>query len=318
MGYNISDVGGEVTDGVDVWTGTLDLTTSNATTISGDFDVVSLINGSNQGEATNGYTFSALSDPSLGTLSFNTTNGTWTFTVDWDAVRATGTDQVISFTVTGRSGGNTDTDTVNINLLICVARGTRIDTPGGPVPVETLCPGDLVCTLDGPPRPVRWIGSRQVTAEELARDPSLRPVRIGAGSLGDGVPWHDLVMSPQHRVLLADWRAQLLFGENQVLAPAKSLVNDGAIRVDQDAREVEYFHVMFDDHEIIVTEGIASESFHPGRTAMRGLAEAVRAELLRLFPQLDRLDGYGPVARPVLKSWESRVLHGPDNADYPR
>jgi hypothetical protein len=315
MGYNISDVGGEVTDGVDQWNGTLDLSLSNATTISGDFDVVRLSDGANLGEATNGYSFSALSDPTLGSLAYNTTDGTWTFTVNWSAVIATGSDQVISFTVTGRSGSNSDTDTVNLTLVICVARGTRIDTPRGPVKVERLRPGDLVQTLDGPARPVRWIGSRVVTAEELERDPSLRPVRITAGALGKGAPRRDLVMSPQHRVLLEDWRAQLMFGEAQVLAPAKSLVNDGPIRVDHGMSEVEYFHILFDDHEIIVTEGLATESFHPGTTAMRGLADAVRSELIRLFPELDRADGYGPSARPVLKGWESRVLHSPADQD---
>jgi hypothetical protein len=315
MGYNISDVGGQATGGVDEWLATLDLSLSNATTVSGNFDVVRLSDGANLGEATNGYTFSALSQPSLGSLAYNTTNGTWTFTVNWSAVIATGSDQVISFTVTGRSGGNSDADTVKITLLICVARGTRVDTPRGPVKVEKLRPGDLVQTLDGPARPVRWIGSRVVTADELASDPSLRPIRIQAGALGEGAPRRDLVMSPQHRVLLDDWRAQLMFGEAQVLAPAKSLVNDGPIRVDHSLNEVEYFHIMFDDHEIIVTEGVATESFHPGQTAMQGLAEAVRNELIRLFPELAHADGCGPAARPVLKGWESRVLHTPADRD---
>ena len=138
MGYNISDVGGETSGGVDVWTATLDLDLSSATTVSGDFDVVSLFNGANLGDATDGYVFSALSNPALGSLVFDTVTGTYTFTVDWSAVIATGSDQVISFTVTGTSGANSDTDTVQITLLICVTRGTLIDTPHGPVPVEDL------------------------------------------------------------------------------------------------------------------------------------------------------------------------------------
>ena len=85
MGYNISDVGGQATDGVDVWNATLDLSLSNATTVSGDFDVVSIFSGASQGEATDGYSFSTLSEPTLGTLVFNETAGTYVFTVDWNA-----------------------------------------------------------------------------------------------------------------------------------------------------------------------------------------------------------------------------------------
>jgi len=307
MGYNISDVGGEVSGGVDVWTFTLDLTDPSATTVSGDFDVVSLVSGDSTGEATDGYTFSALSDPTLGTLTFNQTDGTWTFTVDRAAVIATGQDQVISFTVTGTSGSNTDTDTINITILICVARGTLIDTPQGPVPVEALTPGDLVTTLDGPPQPLRWIGARRVDAAELARDPSLRPIRIGAGALGPGVPARDLVVSPQHRVYLQDWRAELFFGTGQVLVPAKSLVNDSRISVDRAAEEVEYFHVLFDTHQIMFTEGAATESFHPGTYSVSALDRATRNELDRLFPGLSG-GQYGDTARPSLRVWEARML----------
>lgn len=308
MGYNISDVGGQATGGVDVWEATLDLTLSNSTTVSGDFDVVSIFNGNNQGEATNGYVFSALSNTSFGTLTTNTTTGTYTFTPNWANIVATGSDQVVTFTVTGTSGGNSDADTVQINLLICVARGTRIDTTRGLVPVEDLKCGDLVCTLDAEPQPVRWIGSRRVSAAEMVRDPGLRPIRFAPGAMGDGRPQRALTVSPQHRVFLQDWRAQLMFGEEQVLVPAKSLVNDSTIRRETGRDGVEYFHILFDEHQIMFTEGVATESFHPGAYTLSELDAAVRAELLALFPQLHDDAGYGVVARPTLRPWEARML----------
>lgn len=308
MGYNISDVGGEAINGVDQWEATLDLSSSSATTVSGDFDVVSIINGNNLGDATDGYVFSGLSDPSLATLTFDTTTGEYTFTVDWTAVIATGSDQVVSFTVTGTSGGNSDTDTVSVNLLICVVRGTRIETRKGQVKVEDLAVGDMVRTLDGAYQPIRWVGSRKVTRAELKADKSLRPVRIKAGTMGDGMPRRDLRVSPQHRLLLNDWRAQLLFGEEQVLVAAKSLTNDSSIRVDTQDQPVEYFHVLFDDHQIMFTEGLATESFHPGRYVMDALSRAVREELLALFPNLECDTGYGKLARLSLKPWEANVL----------
>lgn len=308
MGYNISDVGGQTTGGPDQWTATLDLNDGSASTVSGDFDVVSLSTGASLGEATGGYSFSALSNPSFGTLDFNTTTGTYTFTPDWSAILATGSDQVVSFTVTGRSAGQVDDDTVTINLLICVARGTRIDTVNGPVAVEDLRRGDLVVTLDGAPQPVRWIGSRRLGPADLAADPDKRPIRIRANALGPGRPARDLSVSPQHRMYLRDWRAALMFGAEEVLVPAKSLVNDRDILRDTAAEAVEYFHILFDRHEIIFAEGAPTESFHPGHYTLAELDAPVRAELEALFPDLARDGAYGVTARQALRPWEARLL----------
>lgn len=309
MGYNISDVGGEATNGVDVWEATLDLNLGNGTTVSGDFDVVPLFGGA-PSEATDGYAFSALSNPTFGTLSFDTNDGTYTFTPDWGSILATGTDQVVSFTVTGTSGGNSDTDTVTINLLICVARGTRIETVSGPVAVEDLRRGDKVVTLDGAPQEVRWIGMRSLTRAELQADPDKYPIRFEAGALGPGCPDRPLLVSPQHRMFLQDWRAALLFGEEQVLVPAKSLVNDATIRPDRSVVQVDYFHILFDAHEIIFAEGAPTESFHPGHYALSELDEAVRDELFDLFPHLRDGMHYGDAARTILRPWEATLLAG--------
>jgi hypothetical protein len=325
MGYNISDVGGETTGGPSDWGATLDLSLSNATTISGDFDVVPLFGGGAPSEATDGYDFSVLTGSpgapvydsgsntytvtsDFGTLVYNETDGTYEFTPDWSGVLNTGSDQVFSFTVLGTSGADSDDDTVSINLLICFSRGTLVETRDGPVPVEDLSAGDEIETLDNGPRPIRWIGSRKISAPELMANPSLRPVRIGAGALGNNLPRRDLLVSQQHRVFLDDWRAQLLFGEKQVLAPAKSLVDDRNIRVDLASHDIEYFHILLDEHEIVFSEGAATESFHPGAYSLSAMDQNVRAELLNLFPELACKSGYGHVARLALRPWEARVL----------
>ncbi len=310
MGYNISEVSGASTGGLDVWEFSADLNDGSVTTVSGDFDVVSTITGQNQGEATDGYTFSNLSTTQFGTLSFNTTDGTFTFTIDRSAVIASGSDQVVSFTVTGTSGGSSDADTVNINILICLMRGTNVRTPKGDVPVETLRAGDLVSTDDDRAVPVRWIGVRRLTAAELREAPELRPVRIRAGAFGAGRPQRDMWVSPQHRIALDDWRAELLFGTPGVLAPAKGLVNGQTVTVDDTVEDVEYFHVLCDRHEILVTEGLPTESFHPGSHSLSGLDEAVRAELVALFPDLAE-DVAGPAAAaPAIRPWEAKLVAG--------
>lgn len=314
MGYNISETGGLSSGGgmagVDTWTFDIDLAGGGATTVSGDFDAIP-ISGGGAGEAAGGYSFSSLSTTAFGTLDFDTTTGAFTFTVDRAAVLQSGSDQVVSFTVTGYNGsGASDQDTVYINLLVCVTRGTMIDTDRGPVPVERLAPGDRVHTLDSRSQPVRWIGSRSVTRRDLLADASLRPIRIAAGALGAGRPVRDLVVSPQHRVLISDRRAQLLFGEAEVLVPAKALVNGSTICVERRLRPVEYFHILFERHEIIFTEGAATESFYPAAYALQELGSEIREELFTRFPELEEEGSLGPTARMALRPWEGALLRG--------
>ncbi len=184
--------------------------------------------------------------------------------------------------------------------VVCFTRGTRILTADGERPIETLSSGDLVLTLDHGYQPIRWIGSTTVAAEGKCA-----PIRIEAGVLGNHSP---LRVSPQHRMLLAGWEAELLYDAAEVLVAAKMLVNDQTIRRDEGGM-VEYFHMLFDGHEVIYAEGAASESFHPGQVGWGALAEEARAEILSLFPLLATggLEAYGPSARRGLTAMEATV-----------
>lgn len=311
--YNISEISGEASDGPDAWTYTVDLTDPSVTVVTGDFNVVDLLTGNDLGEAADGYTFTDLSpelvDEDFGRLEFDETDGTFTFFIDRQAIIASGSDQVVSFTVTGFDGGDSDDDTVTITLLICLAGGTLVDTQDGRRAVETLKPGDRVKTLDAGFQTLRWAGSRRIGAAELQANPELKPIQIRKDALGPGRPFRDLRVSPQHRVLLRDWRAQMLFGEDEVLAPAKALLNDSTILVDHRAEEVTYHHLLFASHQIIVTDGAETESFYPGEFTLGALAEDTRDELLTLFPDL-RPDqsGYGAAARRMLRVTEAQLL----------
>jgi len=115
-------------------------------------------------------------------------------------------------------------------------------------------------------------------------------------------------VSPQHRMLVSGWQAELLFGCDAVLVPACQLLNDHSIRR-APVERITYHHLMFDAHQIVSTEGCRSESFFPGPSTIRDVAPATRAELLALFPGLaGRGAGYGATARRVLRSGEARVL----------
>ena len=185
--------------------------------------------------------------------------------------------------------------------VICFTPGTFIDTPGGSTCVEVLRPGDLVDTLDHGPQALRWVGQRTVPAQG-----ALAPVVISAGVLGNPRP---LVVSPQHRVLLSDWRAELLFDAAEVLVPARFLI-DGDRVYARTGGEVTYVHLLFDRHEIVFSEGVPSESFHPGVYGLATLPWAQRAEVEALFPQLRDAApaGFGPGARKTLKPHEARLM----------
>ena len=184
---------------------------------------------------------------------------------------------------------------------ICFTRGTLIKTDQGEVAIEELAAGDMVLTMDHGYQPIRWIGSSKRAAKG-----DLAPILIRKGALGND---RDLRVSPQHRMLLQGWQAEMLFGEVEVLATAKSLLNDHSILRDEGGA-VEYFHMLFDTHEIIYAEGCPSESFHPGKQGWKALDQATRDEILTLFPQLadGNFNDYGPAARVSLKHKEGKLL----------
>ena len=185
--------------------------------------------------------------------------------------------------------------------IVCFTRGTMIKTPQGEVAIEDLAVGDKIQTRDNGALPVRWIGSRKLPAVA-----NLAPIMIKAGALGND---RDLMVSPQHRMLICDWRADLMFGEPEVLVAAKDLINGDTI-YRAEGGEVEYWHILFDTHQIVTANGAPSESFHPGEQALTIMDDASRQELLEIFPELraDAANGYGKAARPSLKAWEIKYL----------
>ncbi|GAA3873276.1 Hint domain-containing protein [Celeribacter arenosi] len=142
----------------------------------------------------------------------------------------------------------------------CFTRGCLIATPDGARPVEALEVGDMVQTLDHGAQPIRWIGRTRLPATVLEHHPEFRPVIVKRHSFGTGKPYRDTRFSPQHRLLVNGWRAQLLFGEDEVLVPVKKLTNDRTIITDPELADVEYVHLLLDRHEVLFCDGIPTES----------------------------------------------------------
>ncbi|MDF0600096.1 Hint domain-containing protein [Psychromarinibacter sp. C21-152] len=183
----------------------------------------------------------------------------------------------------------------------CFATSTRIRTPRGDVPVETLTPGDLVMTLDAGPQPILWTGRRHLGPEALLAEPQNRPVLIPEGVLGNDAP---LLVSPQHAMLLEDAPAPLAgrFARARHLAEAP-----GPVRVAQGRRQVTYHHLLLARHHVIRANGAATESFYPGPEALKMYPKAAVDQLRALIPGLGQgpvQQVYGPTARPVLRRHE--------------
>ena len=203
---------------------------------------------------------------------------------------------------TADGGGNNNPNgtgfAVDTQTVVCFARGTELDTAeSGAQKVEDLRVGTRVVTHPSGAKPVRWICRRAISAEELAKKPKLRPVRITAGALGPNCPTRDLLVSRQHRILLRSKIAFRMFGTKEVLIPAIKLTELAGIYIDEIVETVEYFHIMFDCHEIVFSEGTPTESLFTGTEALKALSPGAHEEILTLFPEIEQsIPGMRPAA----------------------
>jgi hypothetical protein len=173
-------------------------------------------------------------------LSIASTSGTITLQLD-SSVDYSGS------TFTASSDGNGG---ILVENVICFYPGARIATPRGEVAVETLQSGDLVLTAEGAQAPIRWMG-RQTVSTRFADPLRVLPIRIKAGALGENLPVRDLLVSPDHALLIED-----------VLVNAGALVNGASIVREADVPEIfTYWHIELADHALILAEGVPAETF---------------------------------------------------------
>lgn len=164
----------------------------------------------------------------------------------------TGTD-VSTITITLFPNNTTVPGTIwdiNAGAPVCFLEGTQISGPDGDRPVEELVAGDLVLTTSGKIAPVRWIGICTV-ARRFANMERDMPIRIKAGALGHNLPVRDLLVSPDHALLVDD-----------VLVHASALLNGiSIVRETATAEVFSYYHVELEDHALIFAEGAPAETF---------------------------------------------------------
>ncbi|WP_254055826.1 Hint domain-containing protein [Ruegeria sp. EL01] len=193
----------------------------------------------------------------------------------------------------------------------CFSSGTLIETLQGPVPVEHLKATDQVLTYDCGYKPIRWIGSRSLDHSQLQANPKLKPILIRAKSLGVGYPKHDLIVSPQHRVLVSSRIAMRMFGSSDVLIPAHKLLPVAGIDVLYNTTDgVVYWHILFDGHQIIWSNGAPSESLFTGPEALKAVSAEMREEIQTLFPEMCEPD-FKPISArhiPQKGKWMKKLV----------
>ncbi len=195
--------------------------------------------------------------------------------------------------------------------VICFTPGTRLRTPDGEALVEDLREGDEIQTRDDGAQKILWIGQRRITGARLFAMPELRPIRVRAGALSTGQPDEDLLVSPQHQLLMRGPRARELFNTDEVLVRAQDLVDERRVIIDSSVREVTYYHILLERHEVVWANGVAAESFHPAGTALDTVEASQRARLFEMFPGLDvNPMTYGDYARRTLTQAEAAILQG--------
>ena len=160
----------------------------------------------------------------------------------------------------------------------CFTTGCQIATPRGAVDVAELAVGDRLCTMDNGFQTIRWIGRCRLPRVALADHVDYRPIIVRRDAFGPGCPERDIRLSPQHRVLARGSQSELLFGESEVLVPIKKLINGTSILRDESLTDVTYHHILLDRHEVIWSDGLASESLlgdidsdHPSAAEARAL-----------------------------------------------
>ena len=181
----------------------------------------------------------------------------------------------------------------------CFTPGALIETPNGLRLIETLQQGDMVNTLDHGPQPLLWIGRQKARAVGV-----FAPVRFDVGAIGNTTP---ITVSQQHRMMLSGWQAELYYGLPEVFVAAKHLVDGDTIQI-RPGGMVEYIHLLFERHEVVMADGVPSESYYPGH-AHTNDDFAAQHEIETLFPDAPCVTGnFCQAARPVLRRPEAMLL----------
>lgn len=187
------------------------------------------------------------------------------------------------------------------NTVVCFCEETLIQTPTGEQMVGALAAGDDVVTAQDGIQKIVWIGKHRLSTAQLVASPHLRPVRIKAGALAEGAPHTDLLVSPQHRLLIASKIAERMFGQREVFIPAIKLLQLDKVEQVTSVAPVTYVHILLETHQVIFANGALAESLFTGPQTLQALSDQALREIFELFPELDAGGQLIPLAHPSIE-----------------
>lgn len=210
------------------------------------------------------------------------------------------------------------TDTLVLNLTpaayrvadpVCFHAGTRIATPFGERPVESLAAGDTVVDWKGIEHEILWVGGSRMDLPIglIAEFSKWLPVRVVKDAFGKGLPSRDLLVSQQHRLLMATHWAETLFGAHDVLVPARAMLGR-SVAFERDLRRVHYYHVLCRSHVILLANDLPAESLFLGDITPSSPAHSSVTQAMQAFPELHRRMKRMRADYPMLRPREGRLL----------
>ena len=182
------------------------------------------------------------------------------------------------------------------NAFSAFARGTLITTPTGDVAVEDLQPGDMISTADGGAQKLVWVGSSNFVPADAGR--RLPLCRIMPDAFGRSRPQNYLTLGPAARILHTPHEMRAETGEKRMLVSLNSFVDGVNVIEVVPPTPIRLFHLCLEQHAVMLASGIEIESYHPGANATLSVSEALRSRFLSMFPHIDRISDFGPVACP--------------------
>lgn len=193
----------------------------------------------------------------------------------------------------------------DLDDIPCFCQGSHLMTDQGEQAVDWIRAGDRVLTKDNGYQTVIWTARSVITVQMLKSNPKLRPVKIAARGIDGAAPAQDLLLSPEHRVLLASAQIELLFGCDEMFAAAKFICDGDQVAQILPEHEISYYHILFENHEAVLADGLWVESFFTGDMALGMLPASKQGQIRDLLG--DKVDSM-KTARPCLKSWEAAML----------
>jgi hypothetical protein len=194
-------------------------------------------------------------------------------------------------------------DGSNTFIAACFASGTSIATVRGQVAIEHLSVGDLVLTASGHLAPILWLGHRHLDLTRHKHPHDVMPVRVHAGAFGRNIPARDLILSPDHAVLMDD-----------ALVPIRHLINGTSITQEPRAT-ITYWHLELAQHDAILAEGLACETYLDtgNRAAFWGHTQALHPDFTQHQAEaIWAARGCAPIltdpTAPALRAHHTRLL----------